>query len=114
LLQTSGRQVAELFGGETVIYLREPNGSFALRLGHKTSIAKEPINEVVAHWVAENEKMAGLKTDTLPNATALFVPLIGSQQVVGALGIRPADLDRFADPDQRRLLETCASMIALS
>jgi two-component system, OmpR family, sensor histidine kinase KdpD len=114
LLQTAGRQVAELFGGEVVIYLREPNGSFALRLGHKTSIAKEPINEVVAQWTAENEKIAGLKTDTLPNATALFVPLVGSQQTVGALGVRPADLDRFSDPEQRRLLETCASMIALS
>jgi two-component system sensor histidine kinase KdpD len=33
---------------------------------------------------------------------------------VGALGVRPADPQLFLDPEQRRLLETCASLIALS
>ena len=33
---------------------------------------------------------------------------------MGALGVRPGDTERFLDPDQRRLLETCASLIALS
>ncbi len=42
------------------------------------------------------------------------MPLIGSQQTVGALGVRPEELGRFLDPEQRRLLETCASLIALS
>jgi two-component system sensor histidine kinase KdpD len=50
----------------------------------------------------------------LPNATALFVPLIGSQRTVGAVGVKPNDPERFLDPDQRRMLETCASLIALS
>ncbi len=42
------------------------------------------------------------------------MPLIGSQQTVGVLGVRPDDLERFRDPEQRRLLETCSSLIALS
>jgi two-component system sensor histidine kinase KdpD len=50
----------------------------------------------------------------LPNATALIVPLAGSQEVVGALGVASKDRDRFVDPDQIRLLETCGSLIALS
>ena len=56
----------------------------------------------------------GPDTDTLPSATALFVPLVGSQRTIGALGVRPTDMGRFRDPEQRRLLETCASLIALS
>ncbi len=114
LLQTAGRQLQEIFSGEVVVYLREPDGSLQLRFGENTSVAKQPINSVVADWVAENNQTAGLKTDTLPNATALFVPLIGSQKTTGALGVRPKDTDRFLDADQRRLLETCASLIALS
>src|SRR5690606_26801364 len=31
LLQTAGRQLREFFGGEAVIYLREPDDSLALR-----------------------------------------------------------------------------------
>jgi two-component system sensor histidine kinase KdpD len=114
LLQTAGRQLQEIFDGEVVVYLREPNRSLQLRFGENTSVAQQPINGVVADWVTENNQTAGLKTDTLPNATALFVPLIGSQKTAGALGVRPKDIDRFLDADQRRLLETCASLIALS
>jgi two-component system sensor histidine kinase KdpD len=40
--------------------------------------------------------------------------MIGSQRTVGSLGVRPVDESRLRDPDQQRLLETCASLIALS
>jgi two-component system sensor histidine kinase KdpD len=114
LIGTAARQLTDIFGGEVVLYLREADGSLSLRVGQNTSIAAVQINTVVAQWVAQNNKVAGAGTDTLPNATALFVPLIGSLKTVGVLGVRPADGDRLLDPDQRRLLETCASLIALS
>jgi two-component system sensor histidine kinase KdpD len=97
-----------------VLYLREPSDEISLRFGERSAIVQQPINEVVAQWVASNGKTAGALTDTLPNATALFVPLAGSQQIVGALGVAPEDKNRFLDPEQVRLLETCGSLIALS
>jgi two-component system, OmpR family, sensor histidine kinase KdpD len=114
LVQIAGRQLSEIFGGEIVLYIRQPGKSIEVRFGGATSVAKQPINAIVAQWVADHDQMAGLGTDTLPNATALFVPLTGSQRTVGALGVRPEDAQRFLDPEQRRLLETCASLIALS
>jgi two-component system sensor histidine kinase KdpD len=104
----------EIFDGEALLYLREPNGSLALRFGEETAIAAQPINGVVAQWVATNGRTAGAGTDTLPNATAVFVPLAGSQHVVGALGVASREKERFLDPEQVRLLETCGSLIALS
>jgi two-component system sensor histidine kinase KdpD len=114
LVRTAGMQLTEIFDGQVVLYLGEPNQPLALRFGEDTAIARKPVNPVVAQWVAGHDQVAGLGTDTLPNATALFVPLVGSQRTVGALGVRPGDAERFLDPDQRRLLETCASLIALS
>jgi two-component system sensor histidine kinase KdpD len=114
LARTAGRQLEEVFDGEVLLYLREASGALTLRFGEATEIAKQPINEVVAQWVSTNGKTAGAGTDTLPNATALFVPLAGSQQMVGALGVSPKDKERFLDADQVRLLETCGSLIALS
>jgi two-component system sensor histidine kinase KdpD len=114
LVRTAGMQLTEIFDGQVVIFLGEPKHPLSLRFGENTAIAREPINSLVAQWVASHDQVAGLGTDTLPNATALFVPLIGSQRTVGALGVRPGDTERFLDPDQRRLLETCASLIALS
>src|SRR5262249_23697339 len=95
-------------------FVREANAPLTVRFGEDTSVAHESINAIVAQWVTDHDQMAGAGTDTLPNATALFVPLVGSQRTIGALGIRPPDAQRLADPEQRRLLETCASLIALS
>jgi two-component system sensor histidine kinase KdpD len=114
LIHAAGQQLGQIFAGEVVMFLRDTNGSVALRFGEETSVAKQPVNAIVAQWVAEHDQIAGAGTDTLPNATALFVPLVGSQRTVGALGIKSADSQHFLDPEQRRLLETCASLIALS
>jgi two-component system sensor histidine kinase KdpD len=114
LVHTAGRQLAEIFGGEVVIYTRAAEGKLELRFGEDTSVGREPINRDVAAWVAENGKLAGAGTDTLPGATALFVPMVGSRRTVGAIGVRPQESTRFLDPEQQRLLETCASLIALS
>lgn len=114
LLGAAGRQLAEIFAGEVVVFIRDAPGRVDLRFGNETSIARLPINAVVAEWVASHDLVAGAGTDTLPNATAYFVPLIGSQRTIGAVGVRPEDPQWMADPEQRRLLETCASLIALS
>jgi two-component system sensor histidine kinase KdpD len=114
LVQTAGRQLGEIFGGEVVLYLRESSGAVRIHYGEKTTVASHEVNTVVAQWVVDHEQAAGAGTDTLPNATALIVPLVGSQRTVGALGVKPTDSQRFLDPEQRRSLETCASLIALS
>ncbi len=115
LVRTAGQQLREIFAGEVVLYLRDSLGEPAgLRFGADTAIARFAVNSIVAQWVADHDQIAGMGTDTLPNATALFVPLIGSRRNVGALGVRPEDAERFLDPEQQRLLETCASLIALS
>ena len=115
LVRTAGRQLEEIFDGEVVLFLaRAGRRRFRCDLASDRPSSQQPINEVVAQWVATNGKTAGAGTDTLPNATALFVPLAGSQQIVGALGVAPKDEDRFLDPEQVRLLETCGSLIALS
>jgi two-component system, OmpR family, sensor histidine kinase KdpD len=114
LIRSAGQQLRTLFDGEVVVFVRDHQRALQLRFGEETSVAKHDVNAVVAQWVADHDQIAGAGTDTLPNATALFAPLIGSQSTIGAVGIRSQDPDRFSDPDQRRLLETCASLIALS
>jgi two-component system sensor histidine kinase KdpD len=114
LVGAAGQQLKQIFSGEVLLFLREPTGVVSLRFGADTDIAKHSVNAIVATWVTEHDQMAGAGTDTLPNATALFVPLVGSQRTVGALGVKSLDPQRFLDPDERRLLESCGSLIALS
>jgi two-component system sensor histidine kinase KdpD len=114
LIGIAGQQLREIFDGEVVLFIRDAAGALELRFGKDTSIARHEMNAVVARWVADHDQAAGAGTDTLPSATALFVPLVGSQRTVGAVGVKANDPERFLDPEQRRLLETCASLIALS
>ena len=114
LVRTAGLQLREIFGGEVVLFLRDSGGRLTLRFGENTTAAQVPVNALVAQWVADHDQVAGLGTDTLPNGTAWFIPLIGSRGTVGALGLRPEDSQHLLEPETRRLAETCASLIALS
>jgi two-component system sensor histidine kinase KdpD len=114
LAGAAGAKIAEMLGGEVAIYLKQPSGTPELAFGQDSSIAAHPLSPPVAHWVIEHDQIAGAGTNTLPNAIALFLPLIGSQRTHGAVAIRVPDAERLLDPDVRRLLEACANQLALA
>jgi two-component system sensor histidine kinase KdpD len=114
LVVTAGRQLEEIFDAEGVVYLRGPDDRLAVRYGQKSAIAEQPLSAEVARWVTSNSQLAGAGTNTLPNAAGLFVPLIGSQRTVGAIGVKPRQAGGSFDSEDQRLLEACASLIALS
>jgi two-component system sensor histidine kinase KdpD len=68
----------------------------------------------VSDWVWSQGKSAGLGTDTLPSARAVFLLLSGARGKVGVLAVRPQVDHGVADPEQRQLLETFASQVASS
>jgi two-component system sensor histidine kinase KdpD len=66
----------------------------------------------VAEWVWEHERSAGLGTDTLPSARAMYLPLVASRGRVAVLGVRPADSARLLNPETRQHLAAFANQIA--
>jgi two-component system sensor histidine kinase KdpD len=72
------------------------------------------IDAGIAQWAFDHGEPAGQGTNTLPAATILYLPLKAPMRMRGVLGIEPRDPARLADPEQRRLLETCASLLAIS
>jgi two-component system sensor histidine kinase KdpD len=114
LAAATARKVAELTGGEVAVYLGNPGATPEVAFGGRSSIALHRVSDPTARWVIEHDQMAGAGTDTLPNAAALFLPLTASQKTVGALAVKAEPIDRLLEPDQRRLLEACASQLALA
>jgi two-component system sensor histidine kinase KdpD len=74
----------------------------------------DPKESGVAQWVLEHGERAGLGSDTLPGASALYLPLVGSKGPIGVLAIRPTLATRFLDLEQLHLLEVLANQIALA
>ncbi len=68
----------------------------------------------VARWCLDHGEAAGIGTDTLPALPLLYLPLKAPMRVRGVLVLRP-DLARLVQaPEQRRLLETFTSQIAIA
>ncbi|HEY6512400.1 MAG TPA: DUF4118 domain-containing protein [Burkholderiaceae bacterium] len=67
----------------------------------------------VTQWAFDKAQAAGRGTDTLPASASLVLPLVAPMRTRGVLAIEPQDA-RLLGPEQRRLLDTCASLLAIS
>jgi len=75
--------------------------------------AKAPVDMAVAQWCFERGEAAGRSTNTLPASSCLMLPLKGPMRLRGVLAVEIA-ADRALSPEQRQLLDTCASLLAIS
>jgi two-component system sensor histidine kinase KdpD len=67
----------------------------------------------MAQWSFDKAEPAGPGTDTLPSSVCLLLPLKAPMRVRGVLALELND-PRQIGPEQRRLLDTCASLLAIS
>ena len=72
------------------------------------------IDPAIAQWSHDKGEAAGLGTGTLPASPTLYMPLQAPMRLRGVLALQPRDPARLAVPEQRRLLDTCASLLAMS
>jgi len=87
--------------------LQYPHGEAPENAFHHADLA-------VAQWVADHGRRAGLGSDTLPAAPALYVPLGDERRAVGVLGVLPDNPRRVLLPEQSHLLDTFAGQIGLA
>ena len=108
------RHVAEVFDCHAVFLLPDTQG----KLHHPSdtpieqSFRKADLS--IAQWVLDHAKRAGLGSDTLPAAPALYLPLSDAQQRLGVLAVLPANRRRVLLPEQRALLDTFAGQLGLA
>ena len=122
-------QVAEIgarflvgeFGARSALLAADANDRLQTLPG-----ATATVDPGVAQWAFDRGEAAGQGTDTLPASACLVLPLKAPMRLRGVLAVEPggagsvpAGSARARDkpiigPDQRRLLDTCASLLAIS
>jgi len=114
LLRVAVHHISDVFESETTILL--PNLQGQLQTPDKPIFAgaDEGRELGAAQWVYDHKQMAGLNTDTLPSAGAIYLPLVATHGTMGVLAVRPGDPRRLLPPDQLHLLETFANGISLA
>jgi len=114
LAQVAVSHVAEVFQCQAVVLLPDAEGKLVYPHGTPLEGSLRGADLAVAQWVADHGQQAGLGTDTLPAAPALYVPLRESEKPLGVLAVLPANPRRVLLPEQRHLLETFAGQIGLA
>lgn len=78
------------------------------------SPSRPQVDLAVARWCVDHAEAAGLGTDTLAAAASLYLPLKAPMRTRGILVVEPSNPRLLMIPEQRRLLETCATLIAIA
>jgi len=108
------RHVSEVFESQVAVLLPGADGRIRYPRGESISGSLHGADLALAQWVQDHGQQAGLGTDTLPGAEVLYLPLKGSQAMLGVLAVLPANPRRVLLPEQFHLLETFAGQIALA
>jgi len=109
--------IGRLFDAEVAILLPQPNPDArrSERLVIDESLARSHgFEPAIAQWSHEQSRPAGAGTDTLSGSDWLFLPLLTPLRSRGVIAVRPARRRLLMIPEQRRLLETLAALIAIA
>jgi two-component system sensor histidine kinase KdpD len=107
--KVAAHHIADILQGPAEIFLADGQGRLVSAEPGRFVEARET---AVAQWAFDHGQRAGLGTDTLPGATATYVPLPGTRESLGVLGVRAGDALLPLAPDQLDLLETLAQQAA--
>ncbi|HZV53710.1 MAG TPA: two-component system sensor histidine kinase KdpD [Rhodocyclaceae bacterium] len=106
----SERFVAQGFNARSTLMLLDARDRLAAIGG-----APEDVPDIgIAQWAFDHNEPAGLSTDTLPSAPMLYVPLKAPMRTRGVLALKPRELPWLPTPEQQRLLDTSATLIAIA
>lgn len=114
------KHVADSFESQVALLLPEsaPNDGGAVNLKivrYGQGVQRlDKVDEGVAFWAFKHRQAAGMNTDTLPGAAAMYVPLLSPSRVIGVLAVKPEKPERFLAPEQMHLLETFANQMAVA
>jgi two-component system, OmpR family, sensor histidine kinase KdpD len=113
MVESAILSVANQFQSKVTVMLPDAKGRLQGREGKGgEGFSQEELG--VAQWAFDHREAAGMGTDTLPGAQALYQPLIGAKGILGVMGIRPEGVAHGMEPDQRHLLEAFANQTALA
>lgn len=109
----SRRFAQAVFDARTAVFLADEHD----RISARPIESPDPIpafDPGICQWTFDHGMEAGYGTDTLPGSPILYLPLQAPMRIRGVLALEPRQPERMASPEQRRLLDTFARLIAIS
>jgi len=111
IAEISQRFVSQGFSATSTLLVLDPHDQLT-RLEGGTAQINADLG--IARWAFDHNQSAGLSTDTLPSAPALYVPLRAPMRTRGVLVLEPGEANWLLTPEQQQLLETSATLTAIA
>jgi two-component system sensor histidine kinase KdpD len=114
LSEIAMKHIGEMFDSQVAILIPDEKSRLAAVANTLSAFVPDQQELSVAQWVYEHRQPAGLSTDTLPGAKALYMPLVASGGPVGVVGILPNNVSEGFEPEQFHYLEAFANQTAIA
>ena len=114
IAKSSLSHLAKVFDASGMILLKRTDGTMRSLGAAGTAALLECADSGIADWVFTQQTIAGVGTDTLPAANAIYLPLNGTLGKVGVLVVHRNNRRPPLVSDQQRLLEAFANQIAVA
>jgi two-component system sensor histidine kinase KdpD len=111
VVEIANRHVSGMFHSDAATFL--PDGKEIIQMAG-ASLTPPVIDSAVAQWVYDHQQAAGCGTHTLSAAASHYLPLKAPMRTRGVLALQAANFNFLAEPEEKRLLDTFASQIALA
>lgn len=93
------------------IYMKTKEGSLDFSLKENFYKAMDEKEKAVALWCLQNQKAAGWSTDTLGQAASLYIPIKGTNEVIGVFSFNPKNKNRKLGLEQETLLYSIVRVV---
>jgi len=114
IFNVAAKHISDVFQSRIVFLILNEHGELVVS---ETRSGTFPVNGKelsVARWVFDNRHAAGLGTDTLPAAKALYLPMIASTGAVGVVGVLPDNPKNGFDTEDIHFLESFVNQTAMA
>ena len=112
IVATIRKHLEDTFNVVATVWL--PDKSNLPVLISPTGLENELKEERAAWWAQDRKQPSGKGTSTLTGARGYYIPMEGSESVVGVLGFIPKVLERQFTAEERALFETFGALAASS
>jgi two-component system, OmpR family, sensor histidine kinase KdpD len=114
LSEIAVKHIGDVFDSQVAVLVPDEQGRLAPIVNSSAAFTPDQQELSVAQWVYEHRQPAGISTDTLPGARALYLPLVASGGAVGVLGVQPRTEGISFEPEQLHYMETFANHTAIA
>ncbi len=108
------KHISEVFSSHVVVLVPDERGTLTIPVTGPFTFALDQKEMSVAQWTFDRRQKAGIGTDTLSGAKALYLPLVAASKTVGVIGVLPGPTHGFFDQEQVHILESFSNQTAMA